>query len=352
VYHLFTRAIAVFLLFAGGASAQQPAYRVEAADAQKVNATISYEIRTTNFAVNRWMIFLPEPPELPSQTKVRVTSEPAGKVVTEKSLLQRKVRYIDIPVARPVPGAKLAVKLEVEATLRSRRLVELNEGEKRPAVPALSAAERRYYLSPSTQVDFDAKPVKEWLDAKKLRRARGEDPIQFAARVLEVIRADFAYRYDPNEDKRASAACRADKTDCGGMTYLFVAAMRANDTPARVLVGRRALPRRPGSDPSQFEYDRPHVRAEMFVERVGWVPVDPHDAHSGKRRPASAFVGRDPGDMLVLHVDVDLKLPFPDKVREADLIQIGPYYWTTGTGKFDGTFGPSGWDVKTTRLEK
>ena len=107
--------------------------------------------------------------------------------------------------------------------------------------------------------------------------------------MLEVIRADYTYRFDPDEDKRASVACAANRTDCGGMAYLFAAAMRANDAPARVLVGRLALPREPGTDRSQLEYDRPHIRAEVFVTGVGWVPVDPANAHSGKSKPVTTF---------------------------------------------------------------
>jgi hypothetical protein len=55
---------------------------------------------------------------------------------------------------------------------------------------------------------------------------------------------------------------------------------------------------------------------------------------------------------LVLHVDVDLKLPFPDREREVQLLQITPAYWTTGTGKFDADFGPSGWELKATPVKK
>src|SRR5262245_5543702 len=211
----FVHAIVVLLMSAGIASAQ-PAYKIEATDVQAVNATITYEIQTTKCTVTRWMVFLPEPPELPSQTKLKVTGTPAGKIVAEKSSLARKVRFIDIPVKKPVPGAKLALKTEIEATLRARKLVELKADEKPPAVPALTVREKSYHLSSTPHVDFDAKPVQEWIDAKKLRRNNGETPLELAARVLEVLRADYKYHFDPDEDKRASLTCGRDKTDCGG----------------------------------------------------------------------------------------------------------------------------------------
>ncbi|MCI0700289.1 MAG: transglutaminase family protein [Planctomycetia bacterium] len=348
----FVHSIFGLLLLAGSASAQQPAYKIESTDSQVVNATITYEIQTKNFAVSRWMIFLPEPPELPSQPKLKVIGNPAGKVVNEKSPLGRKVRFIDISVAKPAPGAKMPMKLEIESTLRARKLVELKPGEKPPVVPALTVREMRYYLSPTPRADFNAKAFQDWLDAKKLRRNKGENPLELAARVLNVLRADYKYHYDPNEDKRASVACKTNRTDCGGMTFVFVAAMRANDIPARALVGRFAKPRKPRSTASDPGFDQPHIRAELFLAEIGWVPVEPAFANAQRRRPVRDFIGNDSGDLLVLHIDTDLVLPFPDKNREVDLLQIGPYYWVTGNGKFDGAVGPNGWEVKTTPLGK
>lgn len=340
----------VAFAWASPAPAQQPrpTHRIEATEQQTVTATITYEIRTTAFAATRWIAFLPEPPELPSQRNVKTRAEPAGKVVPERSTLARKVRVIDVPVARPAAGTGLSLKLDVRATLMSRKLVPLAKGEKPPTVAPLTATERKYYLAPTPLVDFDAKPFRAWLDAKKLRRGKAETPLRFATRMLEVLRADFEYRYDPGEDKRASAVCGRGATDCGGLTLMFVGAMRANNIPARLLIGRIAKPRKPGSGPADLEYDRPHVRAELYVTGIGWVPVDPTYANADKRQPVTAFVGDDPGDLLVLHVDVDLRLPLQNGEQAATLLQISPSYWATGRGPFDATLGPTGWELKTT----
>jgi transglutaminase-like putative cysteine protease len=346
MFRLWFGAPLALLLLANPAPAQQPAYKIEVADVQKVSATITYEIRTKEFAVSRWMVFLPEPPELPSQRGVRVKAAPAGRVVAEKSLLGRKVRYVNTPLRAPTPGAALPTRLEVEATLRSRKLVELKPGEKPPAFVPLSAAERKYYLAPTTTVDFDSRAFQDWLAAKELRRGKGEPPLGLARRVLEVIRADFTYHFNSQEDKSASLACKNGSTDCAGMAYLFVGAMRAGGVPARLTVGRLAQPRQPGSDPSQTGWDRPHVRTEFFLDGAGWVPVDPSYANALRRRPVADFIGQDAGDMLVLHVDVDLQLQFPDKLRECQFLQIAPFYWAHGRGNFDGHFAPSGWELK------
>jgi transglutaminase-like putative cysteine protease len=346
------RSLVVLLLVARAATAQQPAQKIEATDLQTVSATITYELKTKNFAPNKWMIFLPEPPELPSQGKIKVTADPVGQIVLEKSLIERRLRYIEIPVAEPVRGGSVSMKLEIEATLRSRKLVALKRDEEPPAVDPLTAAERKYYLSSTTSVDHDAKTFQEWLDAKKLRRAKTESPLDFSARLLEVLRADYRYHFDAEEDKRASIACGLKATDCGGMSCLFAAAMRANDVPARVIVGRLALPRKPGSKPSDTGYDQPHIRAEMYLAGIGWVPVDPARANGNRNKPVRDYIGADPGDLLVLHLDVDLQLPFPDKVRESKVLQLGPHYWTTGRGTFDGSAGPTGWELKAAPINK
>lgn len=348
------RAVAVpfaLLLCAAPAAAQQPRYKLESTDRQKVTATLTYELRTTDFAVSKWMIFLPEPPELPSQSAVKTTASPVGKVVAEKSDLARKVRYIEIPVARPKAGGGVALKLEVEAVLRARKLVPLAPNEAPPEVAPLTATERRGYLAATTNIDHDAGAFREWLDAKELRRTRGESELDLAARVLETIRADFRYKYDPDQEKRASVACRLKTTDCGGMSYLFVAALRANGVPARLLVGRYARPPKPGTKPPEAEYLQGHISTEFFAAGIGWVPVDPTFVN-GSRGPVRDFVGRDPGDLLVLHVDPDLRLPFPDKDRESQWLQFAPAYWTTGKGTFDGQFGPTTWDVKAEPIKK
>jgi hypothetical protein len=62
------------------------------------------------------------------------------------------------------------------------------------------------------------------------------------------------------------------------------------------------------------------------------------------------YVGNDSGDLLILHVDCDLKTPFPDRVRNARFLQLDAFYYVVGEGKLDSYFGPSGWELKTTLL--
>ena len=81
----------------------------------------------------------------------------------------------------------LFASAEVEAVLRSRKLVPLAADEMPPEVSPLTAAERKYYLSATTHVDHDPKTFQEWLDAKKLRRS-GLKPKTEA--LLQILRSD------------------------------------------------------------------------------------------------------------------------------------------------------------------
>lgn len=334
--------------------AQQPAprYRIEATDHQTVIATMSYEIRTERSIVSRWMVFIPEPPNLPSQAVTRVTSHPKGKVVVDKSLLARKVRFIDRMVRDPMPGGGLTIRQEVEATLRRRELVPLGPGEVPPKVTPLTPTELKYYTSATPQIDIDARAFRDWLAVRELRAKKDEQPLELAARTLDAFRADLTYRYETGDEKCASRVCVKKVGDCASLANLLVAVMRANKVPARALVGRLAQSRLAGSRLGDAGHDHPHVRAEVFVLGMGWVPIDPTMVLMDKTGPVADFIGKDPGDLLVMHVGGDLKLPFPDRERTADMLQVTPFYWTVGNGPLDVFLASSGWEVKVSPVGK
>jgi transglutaminase-like putative cysteine protease len=328
-----------------------PKWKVEAQDRQNIEARITYEVYTTTYTVDRWIAYMPEPPELAAQTNIKVTSTPKSKVVSERSSLARKIRHFDIAMPNPTPASKLELEWIAQATLRRRKLVPLEDGEAPPKVAALTQTEAKYYTLSGREIDFKAKAFKAWLEKKELRLKKGEQPIDFAERVLAVIRSDYVYGFELGE-KKSSVCCDTRTNDCAGLSFIFVAAMRANDIPTRLLVGRLAKPRRMGSKPGEEEHDQAHVRAEFYLADVGWIAVDPSNANVYKSRKVRDFIGEDPGDMLVLHVDLDLKLPYPDNVQTAQCLQLTPGYWAHGKGRFDGKFGESGWDVTTAPVNK
>jgi transglutaminase-like putative cysteine protease len=146
-------------------------------------------------------------------------------------------------------------------------------------------------------------------------------------------------------ERSASHVCEAGKSDCGGLSVLFVAALRANQVPARVLVGRWAQSSRPGEQLEGEGYYQTHVIAEFWADRVGWVPVDM--ALGLRKQPEGQefkHFGNDPGNFIALHIDPELLL---DRGRETVRIPWlqGVAYWVTGRGTTEGPRYQESWEV-------
>jgi transglutaminase-like putative cysteine protease len=279
-----------------------PAYSLEIKPARHIEAELTFSQSYKNFKAKDWVVCVARPPELPGQTKLTTTMEPAArvKVVQESSDLSRALLMLSLP-GKQEQG--FDVKIKCQATLLSRRLIS---GKNANPV-ALGAAEEKATLAATPLGDFNAVDFQKWLDANKLRRGKSEDEIDLARRVFSAIAKNYTYNYQANQDRRASKLCMAKSADCGGMSVLFAAALRANHIPARVLAGRWAQSAKPDERVGGAPYFQAHVKAEFFAKGVGWVPVDPSSAVQYDKGGLRYF-GNDPGDFLTMHVDTDLSV--------------------------------------------
>jgi hypothetical protein len=328
--------------FPGLLRAEEP-YALEVQEAQRVGAVMTHEAAATDFRVQNWLIFVAKAPELPSQVRVRSLAQPAGEVIKELSPLRREVLALRIPATSAELRKKVRVRVKHEATLLSRRLVPLPE-KSRPAVKPLGMAARKLALAATDSLNFKDKAFQQWLTTHRLARREGEPETDFALRVLEAIRANFTYAFFEHE-RKAARVCDTGRTDCAGLSVVFAGALRANGIPARCLYGRLAKSRDPKARPDSWEYNQVHARAEFFADGIGWVPADPACANLNKDRPVRDYLGNDPGDLLVLHVDPDLELPNMLATREKSLLQTYSFY-VTGQGNLDVQDGPSDWQVR------
>jgi hypothetical protein len=184
--------------------------------------------------------------------------------------------------------------------------------------------------------DFKVKAFQDWLDKTKLRRGAEESDMSFARRVFLHLKHNLSYEHRDDMDYRASAVCRAAKTDCSGMSNLFVAALRAGGVPARAVAGRHAESEKPSAQPGSLLGSQRHVRAEFFARGVGWVPVEVNNAVVDDRRGDCAYFGNDAGDFVVLHVDTDLVVESYVAGRAPLPSLQGCCWWRRGgTGKGD-----------------
>jgi hypothetical protein len=207
-------------------------------------------------------------------------------------------------------------------------------------VPPLGAEERRRYLATSLTMDHDNADFARWMGEQGLKRKTGEDAMGFACRVFEhfVRKAKYGGDNSSYETRRPSRVCKSLANDCGGLSLLFVAVLRANGVPARTLFGRWAITQ-------TDEYGQYHVTAEFFVERSGWVPVDMALALRNNKDPYAWF-GNTDGQFLAFHLDTDLE---PARGCRHGWAQYLLLQWE-GTGDFGKDQRlDSRWDV--TRLE-
>jgi len=342
---LLVAATAALAVGARAQPAAPPRYAVEAKDARRVTAVLTWSVSCPELKAKEWFVFAAAAPELPGQAKVKTTLSPAGAAVKDRSPLARGLVTARVPASTADLKTTLPVRVTYEATLRSRNLVELPPGSAAPTVPPLSVAERKLYLAEPGDVNFEHDTFRKWLRDEGLVRVK-EDDVAFARAAFRRVRDTMKYEYTADQDRRASAVCTAGRSDCGGLAALFVAALRANGVPARTLYGRWAKSAEPDARLNGVAYYQWHVKAEFFAAGVGWVPADPGVAVQHDRSPDGLrYFGTDAGDFLTMHVDAALAVeagPFgPQTIANLQT----PAWWVTGSGRAEPRRTTEGWAV-------
>ena len=319
----------------------QPAARME--------ASWSQDITVPSYRVDYWVLFAAKPINLPGQRDVSASMNPAPGEITELGPLKRKLFTAGISPGTKAQRTTLSVQVKYKADLLSRQLVPM---AKPPPVAPLGRLEHDESLLPSKKLDFDSPKFQHWLDTARLRPADSESELDYASRVFRWIRANCSYEYKSDMDRQASHVCASLKSDCDGLSTLFCCILRANDIPARTLVGRWAKSSRPGQHVDQMEYFQEHVKAEFFAQGVGWVPADVsrHIAFDHSLTPPfwGSFLdgfGQDEGDFFILHPDGPLIVsPLKAGRQEVQLQNIA--YWASGKGTFDDKVINQKWEVR------
>lgn len=312
-------------------------FRLEVKPAQRVVAVLTVDITHPNSdKIDESVIFAPQAPNLPGQKDVRTTFSPHGTIVREDGPLKRPLF-----LARVSDGRKtLHIVLTTEATLMSRKLLPLAEGQAAPKVADLSAEEVKWYtrFSEDGVLEPNPKPFREWLGKAGLKRETGEGDLAFAYRAFEYLKHHFRYEF-PTGDRSLAAVCASGRSDCAGLSAVFIGVLRDNGVPARALTGRMAV-----------SGDESHVRAEFFARGVGWVPVDTAAAVSDGGGSAFAFFGNDPGDLLVLSHDPTGSVDTFVVGKRASVARQGIGYWWRGTGKDEKLRQVEKWTVRKEKM--
>ncbi|MCU0779846.1 MAG: transglutaminase domain-containing protein [Akkermansiaceae bacterium] len=322
-------------------------YRLDRRLAQTVEATYQVDISTPRLTAREWVLVWPKAPDHPAQRVLAAACKPQGVVITDRSPLRQPLWRVPVRVAAEDPPNEVSFAVKIRAELFSRRLVSDAGSAK---VPALGPAERQSFTRSTPWFDYDSPEFAEWVKAKGLDRGDSEGEITFARRVFVKLASDFEYEYLMEMNRVASAVCRAGKSDCGGLSGLFVTILRAEGIPARMLAGRWALSAKKDHTIGEVRYFQEHVKAEFFAQGVGWVPVDVssavlHDKSAAKSR----FFGNDLGDFIILHFDHELSFDTGIfGLRWQPLLQRAAY-WAAGQGDFQDAVMREGWTVSAKR---
>jgi transglutaminase-like putative cysteine protease len=331
-----------------------PEYVLTARPVRRIEGVLTCDVTYPKLKASEWIVLAAAAPELPSQQQVSTRLRPGGKDGTDLSALKRPIVWAKV-AAGDQQRTRLRYAVTYRATLLERRLVRRPKGKEPPAVRPLSEAEKKWYrAATATFYDYHARPFQAWLDRRGLRIKAGEGAVAFARRVLLAIAGTYTYEARQDDDRRASAVCRAGKSDCGGLSVLFVAALRANHIPARSLVGNWAESAKPGQVLGDIPFTKQHVRAELFAPGVGWVPADP--SQTVQLRPKlnreamlQYCFGYDAGDFLVQQIDYDLV--FDTGVFGKKTV---PWTWCTawpvGEGERTGPILEEAWKVRLLRV--
>lgn len=236
-------------------------FHIESKPARRVRVQHTVTFRAPQLQAHAWIVFAAEPPALPGLTDIRMEMNFPARLTTEVSPLHRPVLAARVPVTNADLGSGITIETLVELTLVERKLVA---GAPPKPVPALSQEARSAATIFTPTVDYSQPDFQAWLAANGLRRQATEGVIAFAHRAYLQITENYSYKYVPAQDRRASALCKVSSTDCGGVVCLYVATLRANDIPARALVGRWAQTSKGESD-----YGMTHVKSEFFGTGVG-----------------------------------------------------------------------------------
>jgi len=328
--------------------AAEPTHAIEKHDSKRVKATLAFTLETPELDAAEWVVFTPSLPILPCQRAVKSQLTPDGVPDLDLSDRRRPILTARIPTkGKPALEHRLQGEAIFETTLVARKLVVREPGRNYGLADDLNEGGRKRNLSPTPTIDFEAEGFTDWLKKESLYRRQDESELDFARRVFLTIKKSFTYQFHLEMDRHPAHVCEVGKSDCGGLSILYVAVMRANGLPARVLAGCWAKSTQPDKLVDGVLYHQVHVKAEVFLTDIGWLPIDLASAVShDKTAEGLYFFGNDPGDFITLHVDPDIKV---DSIHfgEKTFTWLQQYhYFVIGKGKLTNTKQTLRWTVE------
>lgn len=289
---------------------QSEAYRVASIRARRVTAVLAKTITMDETSNGYLLAYALIPPDTETQRLVTCSiscREAPGLMmakVKDKNDPQRQYSEIEIPLTEQSRGRPFHVDITYVLDLYQ---VGLQRGK---LASAQIVGPAKVDSLATTTVDYKDAAFQRYLSDNDLRRRPKESSLFFAYRAFRTLSADLAGRTRPDaldvapENWKASYLCRPDMRNpgCGMCSIQLAAILRANDIPARLLVGRWAKN-------TEGAYGQFHVRLDFFDPAVGgWVPLDPTFGMMAVRdgKDPDVNFGANNGDFIAMHLNSDV----------------------------------------------
>lgn len=333
--------VAGWLFFPLAATQAQTEYHLVSGPPRHVRATLSSLWITPNVAPQSWEFFAASPPNYSGQSLVQ-TWLSADKFTAssgqsfELSPLKRPMLWMRVVSPSNSSTHEITATAVYEALLYPRHL---EPGAPVDPVAPLSYEDRVLNVRSSDTIDFNSAAFQQWLNINSLRRRPAERNLDLAYRAFQTIRKLYHYKYDASQERKVSHLCQTDWSDCGGLSFMLVAILRANGVPAHTLVGRLAI-----SATKPEDFGQCHVRSEFYADGIGWVPVDMSYGVGASDDKAINDFGNDPGNLLVMHKDTDIILN-PKSGPSSCFVLQGISDWVWGPGSVKDNKDTTTWQV-------
>ena len=140
--------------------------------------------------------------------------------------------------------------------------------------------------------------------------------IEYARKCYEAVAESLKYHDDPDMLPFEEIITRGGG-NCGSFTSIYVTLLRIKGIPARHVI---ALLLNRGY----------HVWAEFYLERYGWIPVDPTWKNGNMKED---YFGRYDGSAVIIGRGIYVPLKFDDgTVKSTRALQNGwPLFWWNGS---------------------
>ncbi|MDR3405174.1 MAG: transglutaminase-like domain-containing protein [Chthoniobacter sp.] len=215
------------------------------------------------------------------------------------------------------PLLKLAIDTEAPFHVIAHVDVQFHNTALQPGPPThpvrgIVPAARPEYLDDDWPNERARAWFKQWMTSHSLLRGEAEEADAFAFRVLQFIQGHFRYVI-PDNIPEHKAMVEKDPVmgdwhytintgtgECWRLSDTYCRVMRMNGIPARLVSGNYV-----GNGSGH------HLRSLIYLEEVGWVPIEATAAVSEPKQPTRKFFGSWGGSYLAGNRNIDFELPGP-----------------------------------------